>query len=264
MLRCFVFLFLILLPLPSAHAEDLEITFLNAGYADAVLIRVPDGRHILFDAGDVGAPDLVADFLKSRGVKRLEFLILSHPNKNHFGAMFRVVEEVEIGGILWNGETDQEEPFADLLKKIEQKKLTMRVMREGSLLEFGGVSISVLHPTTKLGSNVNDNSLALQLKHGDVRILLTGDIGYGVQNRLIKKYGKKLRSELVQIPHHGGPISEKFIDFFKPDFFVLSTGPNEWGQPREAEVAKLKSPVLRTDRHGTLAFRSDGKKISRI
>lgn len=248
-----------------AAPAELEITALDTGYADCFVIQSPDGKNILLDSGDTEKPDLPADFLKQKGISRLDLIILSHPHKNHFGAMFRVLKEIEVREIVWNGDTHQEDPFSSLLALIKEKKIPLRALKAGDKLKISGdLEFTVFHPAGDMTENINNNALVLRMVYGKTSALFTTDVGYGVQNDLIKKYGKKLVSDIVQVPHHGGPVSEKFIKFFKPDFFVLSTGPNEWGQPREDQMTRLQSPVLRTDKDGNIIFRSDGKKIQRV
>ncbi len=264
-----LFLFLILTTVFSgvsfAAPAELEITALDTGYADCFLVQSPDGKNILLDSGDTEKPDLVADFLKQKGITNLDLIILSHPHKNHFGAMFRVLKETQVREIVWNGDTHQEDPFASLLALIEEKKIPLRALKAGDKLKISGdLEFTVFHPDGDMTENINNNALVLRMAYGKTSVLFTTDVGYGVQDALIKEYGKKLTSDIVQVPHHGGPVSEKFTKFFKPVFFVLSTGPNEWGQPREDQMAKLQSPVLRTDKDGNIVFRSDGKKIQRV
>lgn len=260
----FVFSALHVSPAFCAEPAFLEITVLNSGYADAILIQSPESRNVLLDSGDVTKPDLVADFLKAKQITELDLVIISHPHKNHFGALFRVLDDVKIKEIIWNGEPNPEEPFSSLLKKIEEKKIPLRIAVAGDRLEVTkDLTFDVLSPFQKMTDNLNDNALVLKMSFHTISVLFTTDIGYAVQNNLIKKYKKKLVSDIVQIPHHGGPISEKFVDFFKAKFFILSTGPSEWAGPRETEIAKLKGEVLRTDKDGDLVFLSDGTKIWR-
>lgn len=265
--RFFVLPILFLLaPVCGSAAVDelLKVTFLDAGYADAILIEPPGGRKILLDGGDVKKPDLVFEFLKSREIDTLDLVIISHPHKNHFGALFRVLEEVRIREIVWNGGPKQEPPFEDLMDRIREKKIPVRTLKAGDRLSAGSLRFDIFHPGETLEDNINANSLVLKLIYENVSLLFTTDITPGVQDNLIRKFGKELAADLVQIPHHGGPLTQTFIEFFKPQFFALSTGPNEWMLPLERQVAALQGEVFRTDRHGNLIFESDGKKIWRI
>ncbi len=267
MLKRFLFLTILFCWGPvcgSAAADELlRVTFLDAGYADAILIESPGGRKILLDGGDVEKPDLVFEFLKGQAFDALDLVIISHPHKNHFGALFRVLEEVRIGEIVWNGGPQQEAPFEDLMNRIREKKIPVRVLKAGDRLNVGPLRFDVFHPGKTMEDNINANSLVLKLIYEDVALLFTTDITPGVQDSLIRKFGKKLAADLVQIPHHGGPLTQTFIEFFKPQFFALSTGPNEWMLPIERQVAALQAEVFRTDRHGRLIFESDGRKIWR-
>ncbi len=260
-----LFFFLLLLPCQaSAEEASLEITFLNSGYADAIFISAP-GKNILLDSGDVTKPALVAEFLKTKGVTSLDLVILSHPHKNHFGALFQVLEEIKIKEIVWNGDKNQEEPFSKLLEKIREKKIPLRAVKADDRLTLSEtLSFTVFHPDGEMSENINHNALVLKMDYGKTAALFTTDVGIAGQNKLIQKYGEKLSASLVQIPHHGGPISDEFIAFFKPEFFALSTGPNDWLLPHEEDVALLRAPVYRTDKHGNLIFQSDGEKIWQV
>lgn len=244
----------------SAEPPLSEITFIRTGFADAVLIGTEDGNYMLVDAGDVRRPKLVAAYLEERGIRSLERVILTHPHKNHFGGLSEILNQIEVKSVFWNGEKDQENPFPKVIEKIQSMEIPFVVLKAGERLQLSPrMQAEVLHPGADMSFGVNGNSLVLRIQDGEASALLMADIETEVQDLLIERHGDTLQADLVQIPHHGGPLSDLFIRFFRPRFFALSTGPSFYGPPYEDQLARLQGKLLRTDTGAHLHFYSDGK-----
>ncbi len=249
--------------LASAEPSPLRIHFLNVGYADSILVELPDGRIVLIDGGDLDDGARLSDYLKAHRVRNIDALIITHPHVNHFGGLFAILEEIPIQRVFVNGDTRVEEPYFELLELIELRDVPIRTLKQGDQIENlpEEVQLSVLHPRT-FTEDANNNSLVLKLSYGNTSFLLTADIGPTVQEDLIKQDAERLAADVIQIPHHGGPISTAFSEAFSDVTFLISTGKNEWALPRADELNKLKGDILRTDRDGTILLESDGQNVT--
>jgi competence protein ComEC len=188
--------------------------------------------------------------------------VITHPHKNHFEGYFHILENFPVKRLYINGDKNSEDGYEELLALFRQQSVPINNLKRGDQIKNlpDSVKIAVLHPA-QLSGNVNDNSMVLWLKHKDVSVLFMADIGPHVQKELLRLYQDIQEAEIIQIPHHGGPVSEDFIDTFKDKIFIVSTGANQWGWPNENELQKLKGKIYRTDHDRTIVIESDGLSV---
>jgi competence protein ComEC len=250
-------------PAEKPHTDPLTVHFLNMGYADSVLIQFPNDRNLLIDAGDKENALKFKTYLSSLGIRRIDNLIITHPHKNHFGALLGLTETIPIRAIYENGDSRWEEGYYDLRREWENKKIKIKTLKRGDAFPHisNQTQIEILNPD-HLTENTNDSSIIIKLTYGKTVFLFCGDLSEAAQEKLIQVLGQKLKADCVLVPHHGGPLSKSFINFFdSKTIFVISTGPNRWGVPRAGDLESLKGTVLRTDKQGNITLKSDGKKI---
>ena len=139
--------------------------------------------------------------------------------------------------------------------------------RRGDGFRSDGFSVEVLHPGAAISQDdLNDTSIVIRVKHGNVAFLFTGDIQTDVEEELIRS-GLALKSDVLKVPHHGSASSNSFpfIYAVSPRLAVLSSGPGLKSLPSPAALQryeKLSIPVLATYRYGLVEVRSDGTNIT--
>ncbi len=248
-------------------APRLRVHFLSVGYGDAMVLELPDQSLWLVDAGDEGYSENIAEYLSA--LKRpgevpliIEGLIITHPHKNHFGGASGVLGKIPVNRVFINGDPNAEEGYTELLQRIKGNGIPLETLRAGSRIKGlpRSIHLQVLSPADYKGS-VNDNSLVIWLTYDRTSFLLAGDIEGKKQAELIKKYPFIKKAGCVKVPHHGGPIDEQFGRFFEKAVFVISTGPNLWGLPRDEDLEKIKGEIIRTDQLGTIVIESDGDRV---
>ncbi|MBI5025015.1 MAG: hypothetical protein HZC18_08495 [Candidatus Omnitrophica bacterium] len=140
--------------------------------------------------------------------------------------MRKVAGRIPIGRVFHNGDPNAEKGYSALLSCLERKRVPIEVLTRGQKLEQlpDSVTVEALNPLDLNGS-ANDNSLALWLKHDKVSVLLLADIGPGRQDALLAAFPQIRQADCVLIPHHGGPLSDTFIEAFQGKLFIVSTGP---------------------------------------
>lgn len=233
--------------------------FINVGYGDAILIQPEGQASILIDAGPATHSKQLMAFLDN--AEKIDTAILTHPHENHFGGFLKVLEKYKIKDFYFNADKREDVEIAELYKVFNRNKI--KQLKAGDELEFDQLTLKILSPEN-LDAGVNDVSLSILIEFKNVAFLLTSDIGPKFQDKVIKKITNLDKVKIVQLPHHGDVLSESFIKSFKEKLFVLSTGENSWGLPKEQEIAKLKGQVLRTDKVGDISFFTDGKTVSII
>lgn len=264
-----------------AHGK-LEVTVLDVGQGDSIFAAFPDGRTMLIDGGgepgsiwtnglrsgpDVGE-DVVAPFLWTRGIKRIDVVALTHAHHDHLDGLHAILADFSVGE-LWVGADSDAPAFRDLLHdaKIHGVKIIHR--HAGEVFEFGDVQGAVVWPPAPGDEplTANNDSLVISLQDGATRFLLPGDIEAKAEKELASD-GANVAADFLKVPHHGSKSSStpEFLDEVAPRFAVISAGEgNPFGHPNESIVERYEqrgTTLFRTDRDGAVTAVSDGQEVS--
>lgn len=264
----------LLLVLPvAAGALDagVEIAFIDVGQGDAIALRTPRGRWLLVDAGprdesyDAGEKR-VLPFLRSRGVRRLEALVLSHPHMDHIGGAAAVMNGMEVGAVVEPGLPFGTEMYVETLRVAQEEGVRWTPARAGRTLEVDGVDIEFLWPlpqTLDSPEDANEISAVVLIRYGAFSALLTGDASEEVERRLVAEHGARLQADVLKAGHHGSRTSTSaaLLDRVRPALVVVSSGRrNRYGHPARETLDRLavrQVPVARTDTEGTVTIDVD-------
>lgn len=261
--------------------DELRVTSLAVGQGDASLIDFPDGSLMLIDAGGTpaGGPDpgarVVLPVLRARRREQLDVVVLSHPHPDHFGGLLAVFRTVEIRE-LWDtgqGRADGAGPvYAELLREARVRGVRVRGPDElcGKEHRFGAARLRVLAPCPHAlpSRSANDNSFVLGIELGLHGFLWTGDAEVAAEATLLAEHRTLLRADVLKVGHHGSRTStgQAFLDAVRPRYAVVSSGVrNRFGHPSPDVMARLEGSgvkTLRTDRHGSVEFRTDGRVLA--
>lgn len=240
----------------------LRVHFIDVGYGDAILLDYPGSAYLLIDAGPGTSDKKLVEYLLSLGIKALDSVMITHPHKNHFGGLKLLVQKIPVGQVFVNEDHNGEEGYNELLSFLRKKNIPIRVLKKDDVLDIGvpGMNLSILHPG-QLSDDVNANSIVSWLTYGQTAFLFTSDIGENVQDNLLRDFPGIKTADCVQIPHHGGNVSDRFAGYFLSPLYIVSTGANPWGKPIHESLQKLKDQILRTDQAGTIVIESDGQRV---
>lgn len=247
----------------AAQEDHLRMHFIDVGYGDAIVVQFPDSHIMLIDAGEKPHTRKLLDYLQSLNIQTIDKAVITHPHQNHFEGFFDILKLFAIHQLFINGDRDGEEGYDKLLKEFRNKAIPIKELSRGMTLSglSKSVKIEVLHPKDLTGS-ANGNSLVLWLKHKDISILLMADIEPRQQDQLIALYPEMQQANSIKIPHHGGPLSDEFIQTFMGKNIIISTGSNPWGLSHEDDVKRMKGAIYRTDHQGSIILESDGSSVS--
>ena len=258
-------LLVLLLPGRRVEPEGLTLISFDVGQGDAILLTA-DGFNVLVDAGGrptdaVGAAEyVVIPYLKTQGMARLDMVFNTHPDIDHIGGLFAILDEISVKSLTVFPGYPGNERQAQLLQLAAAKKVEILSVAAGDVFHFSeNFSVRVLSPPAgaEFGADmVNNGSLVLQVSYQDFDVLLTGDlVGEQLQSAVADLACSDI--EVLQLPHHGSRYSyaEDWYANFAPQAVLISVGrDNSFGQPG-AEVVeywqRLGVPVWRTDLHGS-------------
>lgn len=259
----------------GAPRDELKVTFLDVGQGDSIFIQFPSHNEIfhrpnlLIDGGD-GKFDTLTEYLLDQRVRRVDTMVLTHPDNDHLGGLLNVLSNFEVGRVLESGQKHNSPGYEKFLAIIERRGIPYHLVGDGSCIRVGpDIKIEVLHPKELLfyatqGETSNNNSTVMRLSYGEVSFLFTGDIEQPAEEELCN-YGIQLHSTIIKVPHHGGPTSSstKFLELVKPECAVISVGArNPFGHPSPETLKRyeiLNTKIYRTDRDGAVIITADEK-----
>ncbi len=261
--------------------KSLTLTFIDVGQGDSILLEFPKGKKMLIDGGglyedrfDIGK-NVVAPFLWKKKIRRIDFLVLTHPDPDHLKGLNFIASHFSMGQFWDNGARTDSEFYQQLEETLLRKRIERLSLNENSTPQvIHGVKISFFNPPAKkpfhatlpAPSLLNNSSLVMMIQFKNIRVLLTGDIEKETEYRMLRE-GYLLKADILKIPHHGSSSSSTpyFLQRVNPAYAVLSVGERNIGKLPHPEVIRryqeLGMKIYRTDKHGAITVASDGEKI---
>jgi competence protein ComEC len=239
--------------------DRLTLSVFAAGHGNCVLITTPESKTIICDAGCLASPRYAADILSHavwrQGKMRIDAILISHPDNDHFNGVSLLVDRFAIGTVLISPyftdvkKMPERESWALLKSKLEKKKIPIKMIGDGDDLSAFGLSVSkILHPPKEEFAereNVNAASLVLWFAHRGIGVLITGDLdGLETAPFLLRK---PMPAEIVMMPHHGGKSSqtEKLLNWASPKMLIYSHGKMTY-KPEVLEQYRQKGYEVRS------------------
>jgi competence protein ComEC len=243
--------------------DELRCTFLNVGHGGCTVLETPDGRTLLYDAGAINGPEVtrrvIAPFLWSRGLRRVDEVFLSHADLDHFNGLPDLLDRFAVGQVsctpTFQGRGNA--AVCHTLAVLHKHRVPLRIVKAGDRLSAGAVTLDVLHPPAK-GPTGNENarSMVLLVRHAGHAILLTGDLEGEGMARLLR--ARPARAAVLMAPHHGTHRVDVagLARWCRPLLVVSCQGRPRWPARAPAIYTAGGATFWSTHEHGAVTVRS--------
>lgn len=253
----------------KVRSSHIIIHYIDVGQGDSELIQV-NGKNLLIDAGPNEAKDNLISYLKKYDIKKLDYVIATHPDEDHIGGMSSIIKKFDIYKFYAPKKTANTITFENMITALKHKNMKINVpIPQVTDLNLGkNTRAEILAPNNTAYEDTNNYSIVLKITYGNTKFLFTGDAENKSEDEIIAK-NYDLSADVLKIGHHGSSssTSTEFLDKVDPKIAVISCGRNnKYGHPTRNTVNKLKKKniqIYRTDVDGTVLLTSDGSKINK-
>ncbi|MCW8811292.1 MAG: DNA internalization-related competence protein ComEC/Rec2 [Ignavibacteriaceae bacterium] len=255
----------------------LSVFMIDVGQGDSFLIRFPNGKTALVDAGNTtiafdNGERVIIPLLKYLGIEKINYGLVSHIDADHYGGFVALVLDGLIGEIYkptLDTSLSKDKRFEEFLV---ERKIPVKYYSE-SKMEIGNAALYFLYDSkidNIAGESTNNHSGIFKLVYGETSFLFTGDVEKNIEKIYAEKYKKFLDSDVLKAGHHGSKTSSSdvFLNYVTPKYSLISAGfKNKFGHPASEVMQRLEkygSTIYRTDLQKAVLLRSDGKRINVI
>ena len=266
-----VFFFLIVIIIHSniKFINNDYVMFMDVNQGDSTLIVV-NKKVTLIDTGGILqlnndkydyniTNNRTIPYLKSKGIKKIDNLILTHGDYDHMGDAINLVNNFKVEKVIFNCGK-----FNDLEKELIKVLDTRKIKYYSCINELNIDNNKLYFLQTKEYDNENDNSNVIYTKINGYKFMFMGDAGVDKEKDILEKYNMS-NIDVLKVGHHGSKTSssKKFIDEINPKYGVISVGKNnKYGHPNKEVLNNLSdSKIYRTDEDGSILFKIKNNKL---
>lgn len=249
-------------------SKDLEIITFDVQNADAFLIKSPKNKYFIIDTGKSAykggssqAKVIILKYLKDRGIKNIEGLIITHFDNDHSGGAVDLMQNLKVKNVYINSLDNKSYTSVNIYKTLRKEKINTIIAKNNSIIyQEGDFSLKTFKADK---DNDNENSIITLLEYGDFETLFMGDAGIEAFNGVKKDIPQNV--EVLKVGHHGakGVVNSDMLNYLNSDVSIISTGRNSYGHPGRGTLDVLRNTrIYRTDVNNSINIKSDGNCYS--
>lgn len=237
---------------PIMQNDDVTIHFLATGNSDAMIIE--GEKTVVMDGGHQDDAMYIVAYLKALGIQKIDYLINTHPDRDHIGGLDEVINHFDIGTCLISNAKKDSEDYGDFLKALEENQIQPIQPKEASQYEIGKHASMTFYNTNTISTDVNERSLVTLLQVNDKKVLFTGDITAEIERQIKDQIGD---IDVLKVAHHGSKYSSTavFLYVLQPEHAIICTGENAYGHPAQGVLNRLErvgAQIHRSDEVGNI------------
>jgi competence protein ComEC len=244
--------------------SNLEIITFDVGNADCFLIKTPENKYFMIDTakssynkGKSQAEIIVLKYLKDHGIKNLDFIIITHFDNDHCGGATDILKGVTVNKIYVNNLNDKS-PSAKSIFKTANSRSSQIILAQDKQNIYNNNGFELTNYIYKNGKTDNEKSIVTLLKYNNFSMLFTGDANLKALTNLKSELPSNIT--VLKVPHHGaiGGLNTDLVNYFNPQYTILSVGNNKFGHPSIYMLNLIKnSKILRTDINNSILIKVD-------
>ena len=254
-----VCILMLLFPCNTLAQSQLEVTFLDVGKADAIVLQSED-KTVLIDTGKNKAGNLILSYLESKQIGKIDLMIITHFDKDHVGGADRVLYGIEVDQVFIPDYFSDSKQFVEFMTAVEDTQTPCKKINENITFDIGEMmfSIDVANQTYYGEDEENDFSLVTGVSFENTNILFAGD----AENPRLKELLQEQIGEfdVLKVPHHGVK-EKKSSDFFRmihPSIAIITSDTENLEDPEIVDMLKNMDTEVFLTRLGTVFLISDG------
>ena len=241
-----------------------EVHFFDVGEGESALV-ISDGKTMLIDGGTKAYGDDIVDRLNELGIKRIDYLVGTHPHEDHIGGLYKVINNFEIGEVYLPAVSTNTWTFENMLDSLIEKELEVTSPDVGDIFYVGKCKCEIMligDGSEDEKMDLNLSSIVLRMEYGTISYLFTGDAI--LANEESRQWPQ---TDILKVAHHGSSssTSDNFLNQVRPKVAIISCGKNnDYGHPKASVLNRLKkygAEIYRTDESGEIIVKTDGNQI---
>lgn len=240
---------------------DFKVYFFNAGKADAILISKGD-KYMMIDTGEESLSDEILKYFKDNNITKLEYLIITHFDKDHVGSASTIIDNIEIGNIFQSNVPKDSEYYNNYITSLSNKNITPITVSGNYDITLGDVDITINGPEEVYENNESNNSsLIVSITNGNNKFLLTGD----AENARLKDYVTTINTtyDFLKVPYHGNYLKrlESLLEKINVSSAVITCSNSEGADTETLELLDKYNINYYLTKNGSIEVLSDGNNI---
>lgn len=240
---------------------NFKIYFFNAGKADAILIS-KNNKYIMIDTGEESLSNEILRYFKENNITRLEYLIITHFDKDHVGSASSIIDNIEIRKVLQSNVPKDSEYYTNYLNSLNVKNIEPVTVTGNYDISFDDLAINVNGPSTTYENNESNNSsLIVSIKNGENKFLFMGDS----ENARIKDFinDNKETYDFIKIPYHGYYLKRlgSLLENIDAKYGVMTCSSNLGCEEETINVLNNYNVKYYMTKNGGISVLSDGENI---
>ncbi|MFA9398230.1 MAG: ComEC/Rec2 family competence protein [Clostridiaceae bacterium] len=247
----------------NVSGSTLEVTYIDVGKADSILIT--QGNHsMLIDGGTNEERKNVYKYIKEKGINKLDYIIATHPHKDHIGGLDYIIDKIEVDKIIMPQIEIDSNSYDDLMDAIDDNNVLKEYSKVNNNYSLGKANFTILAPNEKEYTEINNYSIVIKLDFYNNSFIFEGDAQALSEMEMVeKKYD--LNADVLKIAHHGSEYAtcDDFLKAVNPQYAIISVGGNK--VPSEDTLKRLENQgvkVFRTDINSDITCVSNGNELT--